>query len=72
MLYSHFTEKLLGLKEVTIKNVENNEGKTEIYLEKPVKPHICPTCGKSTTKVHDYRKQRIKNIPSFDKQTARK
>lgn len=70
MLYLHSTEKLLGLEDVTIKNVENNEGNTEIYLEKPVKPHVCPKCGKTTAKVHDYRNQRIKDIPAFGKQTV--
>ena len=70
MLYSHFTEKLLGLKDITIKNVEDNEEKTEIFLEKPVKSHICPNCGETTAKVHDYRNQRIKDIPAFGKQTV--
>jgi len=70
MLYLHSIEKLLGLKDVTIKNVEDNEEKAEIFLEKPVKPHVCPYCGKTTTKVHDYRNQRIKDIPAFGKQTV--
>ena len=70
MLYSYFTEKLLGLKDVTIKNIEDNEGNTEIYLEKPVKPHTCPACGEGTSKVHDYRNQRIKDIPAFGKKTV--
>lgn len=69
MLYSYFTEKLLGLKEVKIKNIEEKDGKTEIHLEMPVKLHTCPRCGELTKKAHDYRMQRIKDIPAFGKQS---
>ncbi|UZQ84352.1 MULTISPECIES: transposase family protein [Thermoanaerobacter] len=31
------------------------------------KPHTCPRCGKLTSKVHDYRTQRIKDIPLWGK-----
>lgn len=64
-----FYRKLLGLKDVAIKNVEDNEGNTEIYPEKHVKPHTCPVCGEKTYKIHDYRNQRKKNIPAFGKRT---
>ena len=70
MLYLHSTEKLLGLKDVMIKNIEEKDGKTEIHMEMPVKPHTCPRCGECTRKVHDYRVQRIKDIPAFGKQTV--
>lgn len=70
MLYSYFTEKLIGLKNVIIKNINDAGENTEIYLEKPIKPHICPDCGKITMKVHDYRNQRIKDIPAFGKKTV--
>lgn len=33
MLYSHFTEKLIGLQGVLIKNVENNENFISISIE---------------------------------------
>ena len=31
MLYKHFTEKLLGLQEVNITNIEENEKNIVIY-----------------------------------------
>ena len=37
-----------------IKNIKNLKDKVEIYIELPVKEHICPCCGKSTTNIHDY------------------
>ena len=35
----------------------------------PGKTHTCPFCGKYTDKVHDYRRQHIKDVPAFGKQT---
>ena len=32
MLYTHFTEKLLGLQGVNIKNIEENENNRIVYL----------------------------------------
>ena len=69
MLYTYFNEKLLGLKDVTIKSIEKNGEDTEILIEMPVKPHVCPSCGATTAKIHDYRLQRIKDIPAFGRKT---
>lgn len=66
MLYNHFTEKLLNLQEVTVKKVEKIENINHIYIEVPVKEHICPVCGEKTKYIHDYRYRAIKDLPSFD------
>lgn len=70
MLYNNFNEKLLGLQDVEIKNIENSCDKTIISIRMKRKPHICPCCGKETNRIHDYRKQIVKDIPSFGKQTV--
>lgn len=62
-------KNLLNLKEVSIKNIKNLKDKVEIYIELPVKEHICPCCGKSTTNIHDYYTQTIKDIPIYFKPT---
>ena len=31
------------------------------------KPHVCPSCGCITNRIHDYRHQKIKDLPSFNK-----
>ena len=62
-------KNLLDLKGVMIKNIKNLKDKVEIYIELPIKEHICPCCGKSTTKVHDYYTQTIKDIPIYFKPT---
>ena len=66
MLYNHFTEELLGLQGVKITNVEQ-EKNLIIHLEMERKRHNCICCGTATDTIHDYRLQKIKDIPSFGK-----
>ena len=67
MLCNYNTEKLVGFKGVIVKNIKQTPEITEIHMEMRAKPHICPNCGKETSHVHDYREQRIKDIPAFGK-----
>lgn len=67
MLYTNFTEKLVGLQDLIITKVEDNEKEIHIYGEIKRKPHKCPCCGELTEKIHDYREQPIKDIPVFGK-----
>ena len=69
MLYNDFTEKLTGLQDLIITKVEDNEQELHIYGEMKRKTHKCPCCGELTDKIHDYREQEIKDIPSFGKKT---
>jgi len=62
-------KNLLDLKDVMIKNIKNLKEKVEIFIELPVKEHICPCCGRFTSKVHDYYSQTIKDIPIYFKPT---
>ena len=67
MLNSYYTEKLLGLQGVEVKNIQEKEESYEISIEQPRKVCICPNCGERTNKIHDYRYQRIKELPAFEK-----
>jgi len=67
MLSTYYTEKLVGLKDIIIKNIIQNQKTTEIYIEMCHKPHICPNCSATTSSIHDYRYQVIKDIPAFGK-----
>lgn len=67
MLYTHFTEEILGLQGVMINKVENFENNIIIHAELERKEHKCPCCGQTTDKIHDYRKQSIKDVPAFGK-----
>ena len=47
---SYYTEKLLGLQEVSIKKVNDMKEDYEIFIEQPRKQCVCPACGKVTVK----------------------
>lgn len=70
MLYNHFTEELLGLQGVKIRKVEQDEKNILIYVEIERAKHKCPCCSEQTDRVHDYRLQRVKDIPAFGKQVT--
>jgi transposase len=61
--------KLLELKGVS--NVElQTEGEANyIHLEIPIQGHTCPSCGTSTRYVHDYREQKVLDVPLYNKPT---
>lgn len=67
MLNSYYTEKLLGLQEVEVKKIEEIENRIEIEIEQARKICVCPKCGEKTNRIHDYRGQRIKELPAFGK-----
>ena len=63
MLNQDYTAKLLDLEDVIITDVKNFSNELHISIELPRRPHICPCCGMETDRVHDYRMQKIKDIP---------
>ena len=63
MLEQDYISKLLDLKDVIVTKVETEQKELHIHMELPVEEHICPCCGQSTSYVHDYREQIIKDIP---------
>ena len=65
MLYEDNSAKLLGLEEVIIKKVWEEETEKHIEIELPRRLHVCPDCGAETGKIHDYRMQSVKDIASF-------
>lgn len=65
MLYHNYTEELVGLKDVFVTSVERKGNTLCIYAGMYQRIHKCPRCGERTSKVHDYRTQRIKDITAF-------
>ena len=61
--------KLLNLKGVLVKKIVHKDKSVDIYLETIPKSHICPCCGNETKRIHDYRNQRIKDLPLQRKDT---
>lgn len=62
-----FNKNLLFLKDVNIDSIRQYDNYYEISISKPVSSHKCPVCGTQTIKIHDYRYQRIKDIPFLNK-----
>ena len=65
MLYTDYTQKILNLQGVLLKNVTHSHFFTMIDIEMPVSTHTCPCCGTHTSYIHDYRRQLIRDIPAF-------
>ena len=61
------TAKLLGLEDIIVRNIFENETSYQIEVELPRRSHKCPACGAETDRVHDYRSQQIKDISAFGK-----
>lgn len=59
--------KLLGIKGVMVKNVSESDISVKVYITTKVSTNTCPTCNNSTSRVHDYRNQTIKDIPFMGK-----
>ncbi|WMJ22717.1 transposase family protein [Paludicola sp. MB14-C6] len=67
MLSTNFIEKLLGLQDVKVTNVDINDECIKIFIKKEVKTHYCPNCKFETKYIHSYRRQVIKDIPMLGK-----
>jgi transposase len=65
MLNTNYTEKLLELKYVILLNIENTKDYKIVEFKMAQRIHKYPRCGDETSKVHDYRIQDVKDIPSF-------
>lgn len=69
MLFTNYTESLVGIKDVILLNVQETLNTKIIELK--IKQHTwsCPVCNSLTSKIHDYRTQNVKDIPMFGMKT---
>lgn len=58
-----YTEKLLGIKDLILTDVTNEDGVMIIDCMMAKREHACPRCSTVTSKVHDYRTQSVKDAP---------
>jgi transposase len=63
LLQEDFITKLIDLKDAQIENVKHSD--THIYIDFSMKrmAHTCPRCACLTERIHDYRIQKIKDLP---------
>ena len=55
--------KILGIDEAKVNIKSINDHAISFYIQTDIQPHSCPNCNALTSKVHDYRIQKIKDIP---------
>ncbi len=60
---------LPGLEDVIITRTEELEGSYYLHVKLPIKKHKCPACGELTSRVHDYRTQKIQHLKLFERTT---
>ncbi|ADL43326.1 transposase IS204/IS1001/IS1096/IS1165 family protein [Caldicellulosiruptor obsidiansis OB47] len=69
MLNHNYITELLKSKDIVLNQIIENEKEVELHISQVQKPHKCPICGSVTSKIHDYRIQRVKDIPIIGKKT---
>ena len=62
-MISNYISKMINIEDVIIKKVIHKDSSVEFFISTKAKPHICPCCNSSTSRVHDYRTQKIKDLP---------
>ncbi|WP_371069883.1 ISL3 family transposase [Sediminibacillus sp. JSM 1682029] len=68
-MYMHSNMRLPGLESVSIKKVEEVEGAYHMEVEMPRQAQTCPACGNQTSRVHDYRMQKVQHLKVFERTT---
>ena len=66
-MHNYCINKLLNLKEVKVKNIVHADSFVKIFIHTEAKEQICPCCGATTKRIHDYRNQTIKDLPLQEK-----
>ncbi|WP_244513670.1 transposase family protein, partial [Oceanobacillus limi] len=66
-MYMQFNMKLPGLESVIVTKMEELEGNFYLHVKLPVKKHRCPACGERTSRIHDYRIQKVQHLKIFER-----
>ena len=66
----NFNMNIPGLKDVELEKIEEVGERIALYVSLPKQAHECPSCGEMTSKVHDYRMQKIKHLKWFERLTV--
>ena len=62
MSHEDVIKSLLGIQDVTVTDLEENETDIYIHLQLEREPHACPCCSELTDTIHDYRLQKVRDI----------
>ena len=69
-MYPNYSKTFLDLEDVLIRKVIQADSFLQIHIETHAAEQTCPCCGKKTRRVHDYRLQKIQDIPNLGKQVT--
>lgn len=69
MLSKNYTAKILGMEDVIVKDVVENDTEIHIHIDMPKREHECPRCHKMTNRVHDYNIQVKRDSPIRSRNT---
>lgn len=64
---NNFNTSLLGIKDISVDFLEESSHEITIHISTTPKHPRCPCCGNESTTIHDYRYQRIKDLPYRNK-----
>ena len=62
-MQNYTNTNLLNLKGVSIDEVVSFDDHIDVKLHSLYKEGLCPVCGHKTSRIHDYRLQRIQHTP---------
>ena len=61
---------LLDMEDVVLKNVEEDAQEIRIKIELVQKVQVCPSCGATTSRIHDYHHRTIRDLDLRGKKTT--
>lgn len=66
----NFNMTLPGFEEAKISKMEQVEDRMVLHVSMPLREQVCPNCQQKTTRVHDYRIQKINHLKLFERLTV--
>ena len=69
-MYPNYRKTFLDLEDVLIRKVVHADTFLQIHIETRPAEQICPCCSQKTRRIHDYRFQKIQDIPNLGKQVT--
>ena len=62
-MHSNCIKKLIDLEDVIVENIMHADKYVKIFIKTKPSVQICPCCKATTSRIHDYRLQTIKDLP---------
>ncbi|SHH67549.1 zinc-finger of transposase IS204/IS1001/IS1096/IS1165, partial [Anaerosphaera aminiphila DSM 21120] len=60
-MQDNYIQKLLNIKDIIVTNITENSETIEVSIKSTNNTGVCPCCKQPTTRIHDYRLQRVRH-----------